>query len=172
MLVRLTLVQDALLAVSQSLVAPEGDPLVTVILNRSDELEDAASVARHVVADGQSIEVRISLTGPTRGTADTVAEVAIIVQQLAIGAAGSGLWAGVEMIVRSALSRKSASHDGDASQSEQRQILTVVIPTPNGPALVQRVSVGAQDLDEGQLSVERIVRTLVDGSQDPPQATS
>lgn len=161
--------QDALLAATRSLVVPEGDPLVTVILDRFDDLEDVASIARDAVADGQPIEVRASLAGPARSAADTVAEVAVIVQQFAIGAAGSGVWAGVEMIVRSALGRKSA-RSGSAGQAEQRQSLTVVIPTRNGLALVQRVSVGAQDLDEGQLSVERIVRALIDGSQDPPEA--
>jgi hypothetical protein len=89
---------------------------------------------------------------------------------VAIGAAGSGLWAGVEAIARAALSRKPTKHDEGTGQPEQRQTLTVVIPTRNGPALVQRVSVGPQDLDEGQLSVERIVRALADGSQDLPAA--
>jgi hypothetical protein len=165
-------VQDALLAGTRSLVAPQGDPLVTVILDRADDLADVESVARDAVADGQPIEVRASFAGPARSAADTIAEVAVIVQQLAIGAAGSGVWAGVEMIVRSALGRKSARREGSARQPAQRQSLTVVIPTRNGPALVQRVSVGAQDLDEGQLSVERIVRALIDGSQDPPEATA
>lgn len=163
--------QDALLALSWSLVTPEKDPLVTVILDRSDELEDVASIARHAVADGHPIEVRMGLTGQVRSTANTVAEVVVIVQQLAIGAAGSGVWASVELILRSAFSRKSTHRDRNESQSEQVQTLTVVIPTPDGPALVQKVSVGPQDLDDGQLSVERIVRALIDRSQDPSQAT-
>ena len=163
---------DALLAGTRSLVAPEGDPLVTVILDRGDDLADVETAARLAVADGQPVEVRASFAGPARSTAETIAEVAVLVQQVAIGAAGSGLWAGVEAIVRSALSRKPAKREEGTGQPEQRQTLTVVIPTRNGPALVQRVSVGAQDLDEGQLSVERIVRALADGSQDLPEATA
>lgn len=163
---------DALLAGTRSVVTPHDEPLVTVILDRSDDLADVESAARHAVADGQPIEVRASFAGPARSTAETIAEVAVIVQQVAIGVAGAGLWQGVEAIVRSALGRRPAKRDASPEQPEQRQTLTVVIPTPNGPALVQRVSVGTQDLDEGQLSVERIVLALASGSQDVPDATA
>jgi hypothetical protein len=143
-----------------------------VILDRADDLADVVTVAGAAVADGRPIEVRASFAGPARGAADTVAEVVVIVQQVGIGAAGAGLWAGVEMIVRSALGRRSSRREGSAGQAEQTQSLTVVIPTPNGPALVHRVSVGAQDLDQSQLSVERIVHALVKGSQEPPEVTA
>lgn len=161
---------DALLAGTRSVVAPYDEPLVTVILDRADALADVENTARHAVADGQPIEVRASFVGPARSTAEIVAEITVLVQQVAIGAAGAGLWEGVEAVVRSALGRKPAKRDGSAGQPEQRQTLTVVIPTRNGPALVQRVSVGTQDLDEGQLSVERIVLALASGSQDLPDA--
>lgn len=161
--------RDALLAGTRSVVAPDDEPLVTVILDRADDLAEVESAARHAVADGQPIEVRASFAGPARSTAETIAEVAVLVQQVAIGAAGAGLWEGVEAIVRSALGRKPAKRD---ASPEQRQTLTVVIPTRNGPALVQRVSVGTPDLDESQLSVERIVLALAGGSQDVPEATA
>lgn len=163
---------DPLLAGTRSVVAPHDEPLVTVILDGADDLADVESAARHAIADGQPIEVRASFAGPARSAAGTIAEVAVLVQQVAIGAAGAGLWEGVEAIVRSALGRKPVKREGSAGQPEQRQTLTVVIPTRNGPALVQRVSVGTQDLDEGQLSVERIVLALAGGSQDLPGATA
>jgi hypothetical protein len=105
-------VHDALLAGTRSVAAPHDEPLVTVILDRADDLADVESAARHAVADGQPIEVRASFAGPARSTAETIAEVAVLVQQVAIGAAGSGLWMGVEAIVRSAIVRKPCSTSG------------------------------------------------------------
>jgi hypothetical protein len=165
-------VQDAWLAGTRPLTVSEAEPLVTVIVDGIDNVAEVASAAQEAVADGQPVDVRVSFAGPARGVADAVAEVAIIVQQVAIGAAGSGLWAAVETIVHRAFHRESAKHRKSAQTTDQRpsaQILTVVIPTRQGPALVQRVSVGAQDLDEGQLSIERIVLALAKGADEPPE---
>ena len=165
-------VQDAWLAGTRPLTVSEAEPLVTVIVDGIDNVAEVASAAQEAVADGQPIDVRVSFAGPARGVADAVAEVAIIVQQVAIGAAGSGLWAAVETIVHRAFHRESSKHRKSAQTTDQRpsaQILTVVIPTRRGPALVERVSVGAQDLDEGQLSIERIVLALAKGADEPPE---
>lgn len=162
-------VQDAWLAGTRPLSVPEAEPLVTVVVDGTGDMAGVANAARSAIADGQPIQVRASIAGPSRGIADTVAEIAVIVEQVALGAAGSGLWAAVETIVRRALRRAPSAAD-EPAQAPAMQSLTVVIPTRQGPALVHRVSVGAQDLDEGQLSIERIVLALARGGNEPPEA--
>lgn len=82
---------NAWLAGTQPLSVPETGPLVTVVVDGTGDVGEVASAARSAAADGQPIAVRASIAGPSRGVADAAAEVAIIMEQVAIGTAGSGL---------------------------------------------------------------------------------
>jgi len=102
-----------------------------------------------------------------------VADILLVVQQVALGAAGSGVWASIQTLIDRILSPR-ASKDRVLNTSRElpqvRVSVTVMIPTERGPALVQRVTVGPQDLAEERLSVERIVQSLISGTDRPAPA--
>jgi hypothetical protein len=165
-------VSDGWLDGTRPLVTPDTEPAVIIVLE-NDEAVGMLDDVRAAVAAGAPVEVRSSFAGPSRsGTA--VAHVVVIVQQVGLATTGAGLWAAVELTVRTAFRRRKAV-PGDMSQQvaddhEPAQSLTVVIPTARGPALIRRVSVGPQNLDEAQLSVERIARALAEADEALPQA--
>lgn len=163
---------DAWLAGTRPLVTPGAEPAVVIIID-GDDLTGVTDAASAVVNGGVPVEVRASFAGPARGGGAAAADVAVIVQQVALAAAGGGLWAAVELVVSKAFRRHpaepAAQPEQDTGSQPPAQSLTVVIPTRQGPALIRRVAVGPQDLDEGQLSVERIARALAQDSDTLPQ---
>jgi hypothetical protein len=154
----------------------DGEPLVTVVFDDpavSQEIEDRTGP----VGPGlERVEILESFVGPTRGAAEVVGEILVVVQQVGLGAAGSGVWAGVQALIERVVRRRHADAEPDeaSSRATPHHIVTVMIPTELGPALVHRVTVGPLDLDAERFSIERIVQTLVDGpgpSQRHPAAS-
>jgi hypothetical protein len=156
--------------------ASDGDPLVTMVFDDPAVAEQIDDRGDPVDAGLERIEILASFVGPTRSTAEVVGEILVVVQQVGLGAAGSGLWAGVQALLEKVVRRRHADDQPDeaSSRTETQHIVTVMIPTERGPALVHRVTVGALDLDAERFSVERIVQYLIDGPASPqtPSTTS
>jgi hypothetical protein len=158
------------------LQASDGEPLVTVVFDDPLVAEQIDKRTDTVGSDLERVEILESFLGPTRGTAEVVGEILVVVQQVGLGAAGSGVWTGIQALLEKVVRRRHADDQPDdaSSRTEPRHIVTVMIPTELGPALVHRVTVGALDLDAERFSIERIVQTLVDGPgspQRPPTAS-
>ena len=166
-------VTDPWRAGTRSVHACDGDLLVTVVLDNPDQADEIVVLSRVGDLDLSGIEIRTSFAGPSRGSADMVADILLVVQQVALGAAGSGVWASIQTLIDRILSPR-ASKDRVLNTSRElpqvRVSVTVMIPTERGPALVQRVTVGPQDLAEERLSVERIVQSLISGTDRPAPA--
>lgn len=142
--------------------APLTSPLITVVV---DDGDTATDLARLDPASLDHIEVRVAFAGPSRGSADALGELLVVVNQIALGAAGSGVWSSLEMLIGHVVRRRTTGKGARAGeQSDVRQSLTVMVPTEHGPALVHQEVIGPQDLHRAQLSVEQIVRSLVEAS--------
>lgn len=138
--------------------APEVSAAVTVVLDDVDEAAELVSDALSEV-DLSSIEVRASFAGPSRGSNEALADILVVVQQIGLGAAGSGVWVAVQSMVERVARWRRRSNPTLATAE---QTVTIMIPTANGPALVQRVSVGPRDQEGERESFERIVTSMIE----------
>jgi hypothetical protein len=133
---------------------------VTVVL---DDVAEATAMLTGAPThlDLFGIEVRASFAGPSRGSAEGLNDILVVVQQLGIGAAGSGIWVALqETIGHMARWRRAKKPELQTAE----QTVTIMIPTDHGPALVERISIGVQDLDAERASFERIVRSMIDSA--------
>jgi hypothetical protein len=144
----------------------DGAPLVTVVLGDPAVAEPLDESGGAAVSGLEQVEILGSVLGPTRSTGHVVGEILVVAQQVGLGAAGSGVWAGVQALLEKTIRRRHADDEpNDAgSGGEARHTVTIMIPTKRGPALVHHVSVGASDLDSELFSIERIVQSLIDGA--------
>jgi hypothetical protein len=158
------------------LLHADGVPVVTVLLDSEPpQIEELLREGRAAQAAGYPIEIRADVLGPSRGVGDVAAEIAVIVQQVGLGAAGSGIWAALETVLRRALSGQ-AKRDGPPRTAAElprgtvsSRTLTVILATEHGPALVHRESIGVMGADDSDMNVERIVATLLARTGLPPE---
>jgi hypothetical protein len=152
--------------------ASDGEPVVTLVF---DDPAAAEQIVERTDAAGsgfERVEILGSLLGPTRGAGEIVGEILVVVQQVGLGAAASGVWASIQALLEKVVRHRHADDrpDDSSSRTVPHHIVTIMIPTELGPALVQRVTVGAVDLDAERFSIERIVQTIVDGAGSPRPA--
>lgn len=138
-------------------VAARGEAKVTVVIDGSTS--DVEQLVQATTADGfdiSDVEIRASFAGPSRTALDVVGEISVVVQLIALGAAGSGLWAAVQALIEKAAARHSIRRPASEAAAPQ-QIVTVMIPTERGPALVQQVTSD----DRGAVDIVSIIEALI-----------
>jgi hypothetical protein len=158
-------VTDSWIASTRVLLHADGVPVVTFLLEREPvQVDELLRQGRAVQAAGYPIDIRVSALGPMRGTAEVGAEVALIVQQIGLGAAGAGLWAAVESLLRQTLvalhARQGPTETSNQQTALPRHTLTVLLASGNGPALVHSETIGSTGVEAADLGVERIVAML------------
>lgn len=151
-------------------------PVVTVLLDSEPpQIEELLREGRIAQAAGYPIEIRADVLGSSRGGGEVAAEIAVIVQQVGLGAVGSGIWAAVETVLRRVLSGQAKTDRPPRTTAElprgtaPSRTLTVILATEHGPALVHSESIGVLGADDADMNVERIVATLVARTDLPPQ---
>jgi hypothetical protein len=133
-----------------------------VIADDEDLARHIAEAAADPETDDIPIEVRVSSTGPTRATGEVVAQVVFIVGQLGLGAAGNGVWVAIEHLWRCAFRRRTNTPpDGPPVITR----ITVVVPTSDGEARVESLTIGPDGGAEGDRNLEDIVRALRAGER-------
>lgn len=162
---------DAWRAGTRAVYAGDGKQVATIVLDDSARALEIVAPSRINGMDLTGIEVRASFAGPSRGAADAVGDILLVVQQGALGAAGAALWVSVQTLIQRALDRRGPQHQKLTEPSEPppplRHTITVMVQTERGSALVHRETVGPQDLAEERLSIERIVQSLIDDPDHP-----
>lgn len=140
--------------------ATEGPPPVTLVL---DDVAEAAELVPQDLADIDltSIEVRASFAGPSRGSADMLPEILVVVEQVTLGAAGSGVWFALQTAIEKIAARRRQK---SADLATAKQAVTIMVPTEHGPALAQRALLGPLDSAGEQASFERIVTSMIENA--------
>ena len=145
---------------SRVVVPAAVSPSVTVIAEASSEaLQRIAEETRSTGVDLSAIELRASFAGPARSGGEIVGEILIVAQQVALGATGSGVWAGVQALLDRIRGRTADGESSDGHLALPTQILTIVVPTERGDALVRQVSLGFSS----SVDIARLVSTLASG---------
>jgi hypothetical protein len=169
-------VTESWIAATRILLQADGVPVVTVLLDSEPlQIEELLREGRVAQAAGYPIEIRATVLGPSRGTGHVAAEIAVIVQQVGLGAVGSGIWAAVEAVLRRVLSGQAKGDDPSRTAAERpggtvpSRKLTVLLATEDGSALVHSESIGGAAADLADLNVERIVAMLRARTDLPPQ---
>lgn len=142
------------------ILATEVPPSVTLVL---DDVAEAAELVAQDLADIDlsSIEVRASFAGRSRGSADVLPEILVVVEQVILGAAGSGVWFALQTAIEKIAARR---REKGADLAPAKQTVTILVPTEHGPALAQRVSLGPRDSAGEQASFERIVTSMIENA--------
>jgi hypothetical protein len=147
---------DSWVSGSRIVVPTVGGHAVTVMIDSPVELiAGALEDVKSSGTDLEEVEIRVSFAGPARSGGESLAEILVIAQQVGLGAAGSGVWTGVQAFIDRLRSRHR-DQTADNGEPEPRQAVTIVVPTANGPALVHQVTVGAHE----PVDIVRIVETL------------
>ncbi|WP_156313170.1 hypothetical protein [Micromonospora sp. HK10] len=137
-----------------------GRPAVTLVIDDAAEAKELFAEALAEL-DLSNIELRASFAGPSRGAAEVLPDILVVVQQLGVGAAGSGIWFAVQV----AIGRIVRWRQGKRPElTTAEQTVTIMIPTDQGPALLQRVTIGVDDLNAERASFEALVRSMIDSA--------
>lgn len=148
------------------LLQATGVPVVTILLDSEPtEVRELLGAGREAQASGYPIEIRVSAVGSTRGVGDAAAEIMLIVQQVGLAAAGSGLWAAVETLLRRSSAVRPKQHGpsriAPEPSAQLRRTLTVKLITDGGQALVHSETVGPANADSVDVNVEPVVAMLL-----------
>ena len=143
------------------LLTPSVAPALVVIADDDTLARHLAEAAAEPEAADTPVEVRETVTGPTRVAGELVAEIVFIVGQLGLGAAGNGVWVAVEHLWQRVIrSRRRAAVDPPEQMTVITKI-TVVVPTRDGEARVESVTVGPHDGAEVHRSLGKIVEAVL-----------
>lgn len=132
-------------------------PPVTLILDsRTEALELLDGAAPR--DDLAGVGVRVTTGGSSRGPGEVLSEILVVVQQLATGAAGSGIWAAVHATV-TRIARRRRQARPELEQAVQSVKIEFV--REDGPVVIHRVTIGPND-PSSEASFERVVRSFLD----------
>lgn len=165
---------DSWIASTRVLLHADGVPVVTFLLEGEPlQVDELLRQGRAAQAAGYPVDIRVSDLGPLRGTAEAGAEVALIVQQIGLGAAGAGLWAAVERLLKQTFvalrARQGLTETSNEQTAAPRHTLTVLLASSNGHALVHSETIGSTGVEAADLGVERIVAMLSAKADPTPQ---
>lgn len=133
---------------------------VTVVFDDVAEATDLLAESRDGL-EMSGVELRASFVGPSRGAADILPDILIVAEPIALGVVGSGVWFAVQTIIERIARRRRAKNPALATAL---QTITVIIPTAQGPAMIERVSLGPHDLDGQRDTFERIAQSMIKSS--------
>jgi hypothetical protein len=136
-------------------------PELVVIVDDFTLVRDLTTAATDPEVDDVPVEVRVSLAGRTRGSGELLAEIVFVVGQLGLGAAGNGVWVALEHLWRRVVDHPRPGRGERAEPVAAITRITVVVPTPDGEARVESVTVGPGDGAEVHRNVAAIVDALM-----------
>lgn len=150
-------------------VGSSAPAVLTVIVVEDRELTSALTPEVKQPVVDLPVELRIPLPGPPRALGDWLPEVIFVVNQLALGAAGNGVWVAIESLCQRLdkhRRRRRARKDLALAESPSTRI-TIVYPSRDGEVRIESVIVGPHDAVKAVKELRRIVTALEEIPENP-----